>query len=532
MSNTDPAWTRYPLLTQLTVVLVLVTALGFLVLGIVGYQLQVKAIEEAHLRSAQALINSIRGALAEDAYASDYTRIERSLLGLNNIRELDSITVFDRSGRVLSEVRREGDADLHATYRYGKVQEQRLEEFSGFQQDGSALVRVPISFANADIAWLEFRTEASHLDGYRLSAFKANLLFSVILVMLAGIAIVLFLRARLRPLSQLVEFSRALPTDNSGQITEKQNSMELNELAQSLNWAAREISWQQSQMRDYNQILEARVAERTRELESARKEAEAARAMSDQARDFAEQARRKAEVASAAKSEFLASMSHELRTPLNAILGFTQLLEHGKAVYSHEEHAEFVREIKTGGEHLLQLINEVLDLARIESGYLQINAQTLRLSPAIESCIKQINAALAQGRNISIVDQTRDQELSLLADPTRFRQVMINLLSNAVKYNRDGGSVTVSAEPVNGHRVRILVADTGKGITAEDLPRLFDPFERLSYRYGNIEGSGIGLSVTRQLVEAMNGRIDAESTPGQGSVFRIELPSSGADPAD
>lgn len=240
--------------------------------------------------------------------------------------------------------------------------------------------------------------------------------------------------------------------------------------------------------------------------------------------DNLELAHQEAVGANQAKSEFLSSMSHELRTPLNAILGFGQLLEMKYNEISDIEGQEHTKHIMQAGHHLLDLINEVLDLSRIEAGHLDISAEPIPLHQDIVECITQIDAGLASQHNVTLINQVDNQDIEILADPMRFKQVLMNLLSNAVKYNKEGGTVTIKTEYLDNGRLRISIADTGNGIAAADMRKLFDPFERLSYKNSNIEGTGIGLTVTKQLVEAMDGVITVESRVGQGSTFMVELP--------
>ncbi|MBP8019570.1 MAG: PAS-domain containing protein, partial [Hylemonella sp.] len=242
-------------------------------------------------------------------------------------------------------------------------------------------------------------------------------------------------------------------------------------------------------------------------------------------------ARDAAESASRAKSDFLSHMSHELRTPLNAILGFGQLLE--LEHQSDQDRLAWGREVVKGGRHLLELINEVLDLARVESGKMAVQLQRLTLRPVLDDCLTLMRQQ-ASVRNITMSLHLHPEGLTVLADRTRLKQTMLNLLANAVKYNTEFGSVTVVCEVSAGteqgkgcQSVRISITDTGKGLTTTQTARLFQPFERLDASLAHIEGTGIGLALTKRLVELMHGHIGVDSTPGQGSTFWITLPMAG-----
>jgi PAS domain S-box-containing protein len=228
--------------------------------------------------------------------------------------------------------------------------------------------------------------------------------------------------------------------------------------------------------------------------------------------------------ASNAKTEFLSRMSHELRTPLNAILGFGQLLEYSPEIPLHTVHADYVQEILRAGRHLLELINEVLDLARIESGRLDIHIEPIAAGALIQECMALVRP-IAEKQHVvaSIVSPASS---SVLADRLRLRQVLLNLLSNAIKYNREGGSIEIACQTMTSGRLRITVRDTGHGIAVESFPRLFQPFERLEASFTGIEGAGIGLALSKRLIEAMNGSIGAQSIAGEGSTFWIEMPLS------
>jgi len=231
-------------------------------------------------------------------------------------------------------------------------------------------------------------------------------------------------------------------------------------------------------------------------------------------------ARDEADHANQAKSEFLSSMSHELRTPMNAILGFSQLMEYDDALPG--EHQDNVHEILKAGYHLLELINEVLDLSKIESGSIDLSLEPVEVCPVVDECIG-LMSPLADKRNIHI-SHTGLGGVAVRADRTRLKQALLNLLSNAIKYNREGGGVKLDVEHGDPDRLRIRVTDTGQGIPAGRLSELFQPFNRLGAENGQVEGTGIGLTITRRIVEMMGGSVGAESEAGVGSSFWIELP--------
>jgi signal transduction histidine kinase/CheY-like chemotaxis protein len=234
-----------------------------------------------------------------------------------------------------------------------------------------------------------------------------------------------------------------------------------------------------------------------------------------------ERAKSVAEKANLAKSDFLSSMSHELRTPLNAILGFAQLLEAGSPPPTPTQTVRLQQIVKAGW-YLLELINEILDLAMIESGKLSLSREPVSMSEVMLECQAMIEPQ-AQQHDIRLTFLPFDHTWFAFADRTRVKQVFINLLSNAIKYNREHGTVEVKCTESTPGRLRISVEDSGEGLSAEKLTQLFQPFNRLGQEAGGEEGTGIGLVVTKQLVDLMGGTIGVESTVGAGSVFWIEL---------
>lgn len=239
-----------------------------------------------------------------------------------------------------------------------------------------------------------------------------------------------------------------------------------------------------------------------------------------------------AQLASRAKSEFLSNMSHELRTPLNAILGFAQLMQTNRREPLSEKQESYVSHILTGGRHLLDLINEVLDLARIEAGGMTLSIETISAREVVADCL-EMTSTLTASRSVTVLDETHPDLPLLRADFTRSKQVLLNLLSNAIKYNTEGGTVRLRSMMVDG-ALRFSVIDTGPGISELQIAHLFEPFNRLGAESTDIEGTGIGLVITKTLIEQMGGAIGVQSEVGKGTTFWIDIPvaeTSGGFPA-
>ncbi|MBI4390437.1 MAG: GAF domain-containing protein, partial [candidate division NC10 bacterium] len=250
-----------------------------------------------------------------------------------------------------------------------------------------------------------------------------------------------------------------------------------------------------AEQKEYSVGLEERVRARTAELEAANR----------------------------AKSQFLANMSHELRTPLNAIIGFSALLEEGQHGPLTEKQRRFVGHVQTSGKHLLAVINDILDLTRVEAGKLELALEPVDLAAVIEEALTLVREG-AFAKKLSLTAELPDGIRPAVADPVRLRQILYNLLSNAVKFTPEGGTVTVGAER-DGEGVTVWVRDTGIGISPEDQERIFREFEQVDNSFSRqYQGAGLGLALTRRLVELHGGRIRVESTPEKGSTFTFTLP--------
>ena len=231
-----------------------------------------------------------------------------------------------------------------------------------------------------------------------------------------------------------------------------------------------------------------------------------------------ELAKIEAEQANVAKSEFMSRMSHELRTPLNSVLGFAQILQMELEAPSELEMIGYI--VKSGG-YLLELINEVLDISRVESGSIAVSLELVSIEALVAECLKLVSGDAAAA-GVEIVDQC-DVARHVRADPQHLKQALVNLLSNAIKYNHEGGTVTLTCDEDAG-RVRLRVTDTGPGVAPQLLDRLFAPFDRLDAESKGIEGTGLGLALSKGLMEAIGGSLGVESEPGTGSTFWLDLP--------
>ena len=414
-------------------------------------------------------------------------------------------------GRVMSEApvtkailsRREGTAEV-----VGVDGVQRVYAFApvgGHGREGGAYVAVgtPSSVVFAAFNRLVFRLAALLVLAAALATWVAT----------AGAN-----RVVLEPVRALaVAAGRLAEGDLSARTGLVGQRGEMGDLARAFDGMAAALQARQAEaeraeeeIRRLNADLEDRVIERTAQIAERERDLRAARDEADRANQ--------------AKSEFISRMSHELRTPLNAVLGFGQLLEMDDLTPTQRED---VAHILKGGRHLLDLINEVLDIARIEAGRMSLSPEPVPVAEVIRESMDLVTP-MASERRVHLLRAGTDgiSDLFVLADRQRLRQVLLNLLSNAVKFNRQEGTVSLSCQEAPGYRVRIGVRDTGSGIPPEQMERLFVPFERLSAEQAGVEGTGLGLVLSRHLVEAMGGALGVESEAGVGSNFWVELPAA------
>jgi signal transduction histidine kinase len=316
---------------------------------------------------------------------------------------------------------------------------------------------------------------------------------------------VLLARRLVRPVKQIGTAAARIGAGAYDERIELRRRDELGGLADELNGMA-------ASLQASVQSLEQKVEDRTREVQHALAE------LSLKGRQL--------EVASEHKSHFLANMSHELRTPLNAIIGFSQVLRQRLFGPINEKQEEYLDDILSSGHHLLSLINDVLDLSKVEAGQVELDVVTFSLREAIERGVVMVREP-ATRRGVAVALELAPDVDLVHGDERRLRQVVFNLLSNAVKFTPEGGNIVVASAHVDGE-VQVSVTDTGPGIAAQDRERIFEEFQQTEVGVQQREGTGLGLALSKRLVELHGGRIWVESEPGHGSCFVFTLPIEGA----
>lgn len=366
------------------------------------------------------------------------------------------------------------------------------------------------------IVYIRSSTEA---QGKRLSRYMEISAIILLASLLAALAVSsIFQRSVAKPIVELAEVAKIVTRDKrySLRVTQDRRQGEVGILIGAFNEMMEQIERSEADLQQAHDELELRVEKRTTELVAAQKKLEAYSESIFRAKEDVERA-------SKFKDEFLSTMSHELRTPLNAILGFSELLSDARYGPLNDRQQRYIDHIHISGQHLLRLINDILDLSKIEAGHLQLTVENV----PINVCFTEVGDALQPllDKKSQTLALYALPELRVRADSTRFKQILMNLLGNAIKFTPDGGKIELAAHLL-GDLVRIEVRDSGPGIPPTEKQRIFEAFHRIKQSDKAVEGTGLGLAITRSLVELHGGRLDLISELGSGCCFYFTLPAA------
>src|SRR6267154_2905688 len=442
---------------------------------------------------------------------NDQQSAENTLSALKAAHNIMSAGVYSKDGKLFSWYSRDpgGHVPEIPSLPSGQLQ------IHWFRNKEVVLVRA-IVFEGKPTGTVYIQSDLEELDS-RLQRYVAIAAIVLSVCLLAALLVsALFRRAVAQPIIQLAEVARAVSREKNYSVraVRTRGSGELTILIEAFNEMLAQIQENEKSLREARDDLEQRVKERTAELEKAKKEVE----------DFSFsilRAKEELERGSKFKDQFLSTMSHELRTPLNAVLGFSELLTEERYGTLNERQQRYVKHIHTGGNHLLTLINDILDLSKIEAGRLQLRFENVSVAASFAEVIDTMRP-LADKKSQTLLQQA-PPGLSVRADPTRFKQVLMNLIGNAIKFTPEGGEIRLTASQVD-QAVRLEVRDSGPGIPVKEQQRIFEAFYRLGETDKKTEGTGLGLAITRRLVELHGGSLGLESQPGSGSSFYFTVP--------
>ena len=447
------------------------------------------------VRHGGKLVGVIKGVV-------DLSEIFQSVLLLRGDRKVrlilvdgDGNTVLDSAGGKPFEGRIESDIMGRLSSKPGWIR-------GKMEGEESIIGFAPVSFG--PISW-----KILALQNVNLAFAPAHKFISYIFLFGAGLilifsvtGVVLSERYIARPIRSLRSAAKEIAAGRFDVSVPIRAEDEIGEMAEVFNEMVEELRKKMREINELNATLERRVQQRTRQLEIANQ---------------------KLIEANRAKSEFLATMSHELRTPLNAIIGFAEVLMDGLCGELNRDQRDAVTDIHESGRHLLRMINDILDLSKIEAGRMELRKETFRIDEVLES-VRTVVLEIAKEKNLRYAEEIPPDLPPIYADKIRFKQIMYNLVSNAVKFTPEGGSVTIRAS-LDDKEFTFTVQDTGIGIREEDMPKLFEEFVQIDSSYSRqYEGTGLGLALTKRLVEMHGGRIWVESEYGKGSKFSFTIP--------
>jgi signal transduction histidine kinase/DNA-binding response OmpR family regulator len=466
---------------------------------------------DATVRGLSMQAQIIGSTTASALLFDDPQSAENTLSALKASRDISSAGIYTPNGGLFASYSRDAGGQIPAlpAMSPGEI------EVHWIKSDEIVLVR-SIVFQGKPIGTVFIRSDVEELN-QRLKQYAgiAGIVLSACLLAALFVSAI-FRRAVAEPIVHLAEVARIVSREKNYSVraTPIRNHGELAILIDAFNEMLAQIQQSEAALRKAHDSLEQRVQERTAELEAAKKEVEAFSLSVLQAKEEIERA-------SKFKDQFLSTMSHELRTPLNAVVGFSDLLTEEQYGPLNEKQKRYVKHIHAGGHHLLRLINDILDLSKIEAGRLQLSIENVPVGSTFAYVLDTIRTLSDKKGHTLTADCPPD--LTVRADSTRFRQILMNLLGNAIKFTPDSGKIEVAARQLDG-MVRVEVRDSGPGIPPEEQQRVFEAFYRMGQTEKGVEGTGLGLAITRRLVELQGGELGIESEPGLGSCFFFTLP--------
>ena len=491
--------------------LVCTVALLLACAAFIGYDLLTFRQARVGNLSTQAQIissNCITALLFNDPESADKT-----LSALKADPQILSAVIYTDEGKPFATYSRAGSNPIPAP---PSIPQGRVE--GDWIKSNEVLLARSIVFDGKSMGVVFLRSGVQALNE-RLKLYAGIACLVLLISLLAALGVsAIFRRSVAEPIVHLAEAAReiSLSKTYSLRVVPFYGHGEVSILIDSFNQMMDQIQKSEEKLQRAHDELEQRVTDRTAALVAAQEEVEAYSQSVLRAKEDVERASR-------FKDQFLSTMSHELRTPLNAVLGFSELLTDPRYGPLTERQARYVNHIHTSGQHLLRLINDILDLSKIEAGRLQLNIECVSVASAFAEVSESLSPLVEKSAHRLI--QHVSPELLVHADATRFRQMLMNLLGNAIKFTPKGGKIELAAQQ-HGDMVRVEVRDSGPGIPREERERIFEAFHRMRQSEKASEGTGLGLAITRRLVELHGGELDVQSEPGSGSCFYFTLPSA------